>query len=242
MWIAAVLIFVCFLIALSLSIAGWFEQFTSAQLFGMGSILSAGGFATLYAISHAFRGFLKARSLKALTLGQTMRFYGILALFKAYQHVFRRGFRDSDWSVGRLFCDLIVLRSKTPRRQGRAGHIRLRLVACPRSVRARDFRRACDPDFSGHRGARTRWHYQPADDPVPNQSGAGVHRADGFDISSARAGGRLGKSSTPGVEIVSSGTHECCSGRAGNDLNETRLCFRGCVRTAPDALKQVLER
>jgi hypothetical protein len=87
MWIAAGLVFVCFLIALLLSIAGWFEQFTSAQLFGMGSILSAGGFATLYAISHAFRGFLKARSLKALTIGQTMRFFGVLALVKAYQHV-----------------------------------------------------------------------------------------------------------------------------------------------------------
>jgi hypothetical protein len=87
MWIAAGLVFVCFLIALLLSITGWFEQFTSAQLFGMGSILSAGGFATLYAISHAFRGFLKARSLKALTIGQTMRFFGVLALVKAYQHV-----------------------------------------------------------------------------------------------------------------------------------------------------------
>jgi hypothetical protein len=87
MWIAAGLVFVCFLIALLLSIAGWFEQFTSAQLFGMGSMLSAGGFATLYAISHAFRGFLKARSLKALTIGQTMRFFGVLALVKAYQHV-----------------------------------------------------------------------------------------------------------------------------------------------------------
>jgi hypothetical protein len=87
MWIAAVLVFVCFAIALALSITGWFEQFTSAQLFGMGSILSAGGFATLYAISHAFRGFLKARSLKALTIGQTMRFFGVLALVKAYQHV-----------------------------------------------------------------------------------------------------------------------------------------------------------
>jgi hypothetical protein len=87
MWIAAGLVFVCFLIALLLSITGWFEQFTSAQLFGMGSILSAGGFATLYAISHAFRGFLKVRSLKALTIGQTMRFFGVLALVKAYQHV-----------------------------------------------------------------------------------------------------------------------------------------------------------
>jgi hypothetical protein len=87
MWIAAVLVFVCFLIALSLSIAGWFEQFTSAELFAMGSFLSAAGFVTLYGVSHAFRGFLKARSLKAATLGQTLRFYGILALFKAYQHV-----------------------------------------------------------------------------------------------------------------------------------------------------------
>lgn len=87
MWIAALLICVCFLIAFTLSIAGWFERFSSAQLFAMGSFLSAGGYLTLYALSQTFRGFLKARSIKALTLGQTMRFYGILALVKAHQHI-----------------------------------------------------------------------------------------------------------------------------------------------------------
>jgi hypothetical protein len=84
---AIIVVLVCFAIAFTLSITGWFRQFPAADLFGMGSFLSAGGFATLYAISTEFRGFLRARSIRRLTLGQTMRFYGILALFKAHQHV-----------------------------------------------------------------------------------------------------------------------------------------------------------
>ena len=87
MWLARLLIILCFLIAFTLSFAGWFERFTSAQLFAMGSFLSAGGFVTLYAISRVFRTYLKARSIKALTLMQTMRFYGIMALFKAHDRI-----------------------------------------------------------------------------------------------------------------------------------------------------------
>src|SRR5947209_842454 len=87
MLVSISIIIVCFLIALSLSLMGWFERFTSAGLFGMGSFLSAGGFVVLYGISQRFRAFLKARSIRWLTLGQAMRFYGLLAFYEAYQHV-----------------------------------------------------------------------------------------------------------------------------------------------------------
>jgi hypothetical protein len=88
MLVARLLILVCFLIAFTLSISGWFERFTSADLFGMGSFLSAGGFVTLYWLSQSFRGFLRARrGIRRLTLCQTMRFYGLLALIKTHQHV-----------------------------------------------------------------------------------------------------------------------------------------------------------
>jgi len=87
MGIAAALVLASFVIAFSLSISGWFERFSSATLFGMGAVLSASGFLILHWLSEKFRIFLRARSLKALTLAQTMRFYGVLALVKAQQHV-----------------------------------------------------------------------------------------------------------------------------------------------------------
>jgi hypothetical protein len=87
MGIAAALVLACFLIAFSLSITGWFERFTSGTLFGMGAILSAGGFLVLRWLSEKFRIFVRARSLKWLTRAQMLRFYGVLALVKAHQHV-----------------------------------------------------------------------------------------------------------------------------------------------------------
>ena len=87
MLIASALVLLCFLIAFTLSFTGWFERYSSADLFGMGSFLSGGGYITLYWLSQSFRGFLRARSIRRLTLAQTMRFYGLLALVKAHQHV-----------------------------------------------------------------------------------------------------------------------------------------------------------
>jgi hypothetical protein len=87
MVIAAGLVLACFLLAFSLSITGWFERFSAGTLFGMGAVLSAGGFLILHWLSEKFRIFLRARSLKWLTLAQMLRFYGVLALVKAHQHV-----------------------------------------------------------------------------------------------------------------------------------------------------------
>lgn len=87
MGVAAALVLACFLIAFSLSITGWFERFSPGTLFGIGAILSACGFLILLWLSERFRIFLRARSLKWLTLAQMLRFYGVLALVKAHQHV-----------------------------------------------------------------------------------------------------------------------------------------------------------
>ncbi len=87
MGIAAALVLASFLLAFSLSITGWFERFSSATLFGMGGILSASGFLILHWLSGRFRLFVQARSLRWLTLAQTLRFFGLLALVKAHQHV-----------------------------------------------------------------------------------------------------------------------------------------------------------
>lgn len=76
-----------FLIVFSLSVTGWFEQFSSGTLFGMGAVVSATGFTFLHWRSEKFRGFLRARNLRRLTWVQAFRFYGILALVKAHQHV-----------------------------------------------------------------------------------------------------------------------------------------------------------
>jgi hypothetical protein len=87
MLIAAALVLASFLLAFSLSITGWFERFSSATLFGMGAFLSASGFLILHWVSEKFRIFVRARSIRRLTLGQTLRFFGVLALVKAHQHV-----------------------------------------------------------------------------------------------------------------------------------------------------------
>jgi hypothetical protein len=87
MILARALIVGAFLIAFSLSISGFFERFSSATLFGFGSILTASGFLILHRLSAGFCIFLRARSLKRLTLAQTLRFYGLLALIKAHEHV-----------------------------------------------------------------------------------------------------------------------------------------------------------
>ena len=87
MRIAAGLVLASFLLAFSLSITGWFERFSAATLFGMGGFLSASGFLILHWLSEKFRIFVRARSIRRLTLGQTLRFFGLLALVKAYQHV-----------------------------------------------------------------------------------------------------------------------------------------------------------
>jgi len=76
-----------FLLAFTLSATGWFRQFSAATLFGIGAAASASGFAILHWLSETFRGFTRARGLKRLTLAQTFRFFGILALIKTYQHV-----------------------------------------------------------------------------------------------------------------------------------------------------------
>jgi hypothetical protein len=87
MLIARVFVLLWFLIVFTLSITGWFQRFSSATLFGIGALVSATGFTFLHWVSERFRGFTRARSLRRLTWAQTLRFYGILALFKAHQHV-----------------------------------------------------------------------------------------------------------------------------------------------------------
>jgi hypothetical protein len=87
MVLARVFVALWFLTALTLSLTGWFRQFSSATLFGIGALASATAFTVLHWLSAAFRGFTRARGLKRLTLAQTLRLFGILALIKAYQHV-----------------------------------------------------------------------------------------------------------------------------------------------------------
>lgn len=87
MVLARVFVGLWFAVVFTLSITGWFQQFTAAQLFGIGALVSATGFVVLHALSERFRGFTRARSLRRLTLAQTLRLFGNLAFVKASQHV-----------------------------------------------------------------------------------------------------------------------------------------------------------
>ncbi|MCU1324695.1 MAG: hypothetical protein JWN34_65 [Bryobacterales bacterium] len=84
---AAVFVSIWFALAFTLSFTGWFERFTAAELFGLGSVISGTSFAALHRHSETFRGFVRARSLKRMTYAQLLRLYGILALVKADQRV-----------------------------------------------------------------------------------------------------------------------------------------------------------
>jgi hypothetical protein len=85
--IARILALLWFVVAFSLARAGWFEQFSSATLFGFGAVLSASGFVVLFWLSQTFRDYTLARSLKEATLLQVFRAFGTLALIKARQGV-----------------------------------------------------------------------------------------------------------------------------------------------------------
>jgi len=87
MVIAGGLVALWFTVAFGLSFSGWFERYSAGTLFSIGTVLSASGFAILHTLSGTFRGFLRGRNLKRLTLGQALRFYGILALIKTDQNV-----------------------------------------------------------------------------------------------------------------------------------------------------------
>jgi hypothetical protein len=87
MRIGATFVLVWFILAVTLSVTGWFARFSSATVFGFGALASATGFTILHWQSEKFRGFLRARSLKRLTQAQALRLFGVLALIKTDQHV-----------------------------------------------------------------------------------------------------------------------------------------------------------
>lgn len=76
-----------FSIALYLSVSGWFERFSASTLFGVGTVVTVTAFTVLYKLETRFRDVVRPRDLRRLTYGQTLRFYGILAFFKEYQHI-----------------------------------------------------------------------------------------------------------------------------------------------------------
>ena len=88
LWIAAGFVMALTLgISLTLSITGWFEQFPALLLFGFGAVAVGIAFAALYFLERLFHRKMPIRDLRFLTYGQTLRFFGTLAYFKAAQHV-----------------------------------------------------------------------------------------------------------------------------------------------------------
>jgi hypothetical protein len=87
MRLATALLVLWFLCASALSIAGWLAYFSAGELFGAGAFAATAGFAVLHSQSEKFRRFLRARNLKIITLGQVLRYYGLLAFAKSEQHI-----------------------------------------------------------------------------------------------------------------------------------------------------------
>jgi hypothetical protein len=182
MKVAAPLVLACFTIAFTLSATGWFERFSSSQLFGMETFLSSGGFAVLCRLSEKFRLFLRRCSLKRLTLAQTLRFYGVLALIKAHQQVLPAAFAiptgliDMAFAITSFFVAARLVNSQGKDQPG------LCRLARGRAGRSGDFRNTRGAHLL--RALRTGGHepYEPAHDVVSDEPGARFHRADDFDF------------------------------------------------------------
>jgi hypothetical protein len=114
MRIARLLILGAFLLSVSLSASGWFEQFSVDALFAFGTFAIASGYLILHRLSQRFRLFVQARNLKRLTQSQAFRFFGTLALVKAYQHTLPlafavpTGIADLIIAIGSFFIARIV--------------------------------------------------------------------------------------------------------------------------------------
>jgi hypothetical protein len=104
MRIARLLILASCLLSVSLSASGWFEQFPVDALFAFGTFAIASGYLILHWLSERFRLFARARNLKRLTQSQALRFFGTLALVKAYQHTLPVAF-----AVPTGIADLIIV-------------------------------------------------------------------------------------------------------------------------------------
>jgi hypothetical protein len=92
MLFASVFLLVWFVAALSLSLSGWFGRYSTPALFEFGTVATASGFTLLYLYASRFRGFIRACSMKTLTLAQVLRLYGVLAFVEADEHVLPRLF------------------------------------------------------------------------------------------------------------------------------------------------------
>jgi len=93
LWIAAGLAMVLTLgISVTLSVTGWFEQFPALLLFVFGAVAVGIAFAVLYFLEHLFHTRMPIRNLRFLTYGQTLRFFGTLAYWKAAEHVLPAAF------------------------------------------------------------------------------------------------------------------------------------------------------
>ncbi len=84
---ARLLVALWFSIAFVLSVTGWFERFNASTLFAAGAVTTITTFTVLYGLDVRFIRRVRARDLRRLTYWQTLRFYGILAFVKEYQHV-----------------------------------------------------------------------------------------------------------------------------------------------------------
>ncbi|HVW09476.1 MAG TPA: hypothetical protein VHC90_12880, partial [Bryobacteraceae bacterium] len=74
-------------ISFTLSIRGWFKQFPALLLFAFGAVAVALAFGVLYVLEHVFHRRVPIRNTRFLTYGQTLRFFGTLAYWKAAEHV-----------------------------------------------------------------------------------------------------------------------------------------------------------
>jgi len=120
-----------FLAAFGLSASGWFERFSAGALFTVGSVVSATGFAVLHTLSPTFRGFLRGRSLKLLTMAQALRFYGALALVKANENVLPAVFAVPtgvmDLTVA-LFSFLVAAKLVAPKGSAKPGFVAFHIM------------------------------------------------------------------------------------------------------------------
>ncbi|MEO7651579.1 MAG: hypothetical protein ABIZ80_14025 [Bryobacteraceae bacterium] len=124
MGLARLFVLLWFLLAFTLSASGWFERFSSATLFGIGTGATVSIFTILFWMSSRFRRYARAGNLKRLTRAQLLRFFGILALIKANQGVLPGTFAIPTGVMDILIAAtslVVAARLVTPDRRPRPG-------------------------------------------------------------------------------------------------------------------------
>src|SRR5260370_12641825 len=182
-----IFLFLGFLLALGISLAGVLDFAPSPILFISGALVPAAGYFALYFISSRFRQFVLNLNLRAVTLVEASRVTGFI-FFLEYAWgrlpgLFAITTGATDFTVG-ITSMLVAFKLNFERRYTNA---RGNLLACFRDAGGPHLRNNGDTDFGNSARASCRRRHQPGYEHVSSKSRAHIPGTGDSDLSSHRA-------------------------------------------------------